>query len=91
MKIVRLNNSKLSSIRSSVLSNENDYWSLGILFLELALVENVHADIYDWNELSINFSLLRDKICQVESKYPLLQEILSVLLSITPKNRLRSH
>lgn len=51
-------------------TKENDLWGLGVIFLELALLENVHFKLYDWSSYSIDFQYLKQKLEKLNvSKY----------------------
>lgn len=69
-------------------TKENDLWGLGVIFLELALLENVHFKLYDWSSYSIDFQYLKQKLEKLNvSKYKYIYQILNTLFSITPQNR----
>lgn len=51
MKIIKSSTQKLGASRQMILTNENDFWSVGIIFLELAFVEPLHTSIYNWDDL----------------------------------------
>jgi serine/threonine protein kinase len=57
----------------------SDLWALGIILLEMMLLENVHSSLYNYDKFSLNLSFLAKKITKAKSIYPKKFRLLNLL------------